>query len=168
MKYQATLSKQAHEIEVKEKGEGIYEVLLDGEKHLVDALQLDHGAVSLIVDHASYSVEFEDSADGLVNVLVRDQVFPVEVLDERRLRMRAAGGRFAVEGPQTVVAPMPGKVVKILCKVGDEVKEGQGLVVVEAMKMENELASPKDGVIKEIVAVENTSVESGAKLVVVE
>jgi len=95
-------------------------------------------------------------------------VFPVEILDERRLRMRAAGGRFAVEGPQTIVAPMPGKVVKVLVKVGDEVKEGQGLVVVEAMKMENELASPKDGVVKEIHAKENASVESGAKLLVVE
>ena len=168
MKYQATLGKLNHDIEVKEKGDGLYEVVLDGEKHVVDALQLDHGAVSLIVDRASYSVEFEDTSDTWINVLVKGQVFPVEVLDERRLRMRAATGRFAVEGPQTIVAPMPGKVVKVLCKVGDEVKEGQGLVVIEAMKMENELASPKDGVVKEIVAVENASVESNAKLVVVE
>ncbi len=168
MKYQATLGKQTHDIEVKEKGEGLYEVVLDGERHVVDALQLDHGAVSLIVDRASYSVEFEDTSDTWINVLVKGQVFPVEVLDERRLRMRAATGRFAVEGPQTIVAPMPGKVVKVLCKVGDEVKEGQGLVVIEAMKMENELSSPKDGVVKEIVAVENASVESNAKLVVVE
>lgn len=168
MKYQATLGKQTHDIEVKEKGEGLYEVVLDGEKHVVDALQLDHGAVSLIVDRASFSVEFEDTSDTWINVLVKGQVFPVEVLDERRLRMRAASGRFVVEGPQTIAAPMPGKVVKVLCKVGDQVKEGQGLVVIEAMKMENELASPKDGVVKEILAIENTSVESNAKLVVVE
>jgi len=168
VKYQATLGKQTHDIEVKEKGEGLYEVVLDGEKHVVDALQLDHGAVSLIVDRASFSVEFEDTSDTWINVLVKGQVFPVEVLDERRLRMRAASGRFVVEGPQTIAAPMPGKVVKVLCKVGDQVKEGQGLVVIEAMKMENELASPKDGVVKEILAIENTSVESNAKLVVVE
>jgi len=168
VKYQATLGKETHEIDVREVGEGKYEVLVGGERHLVDALTLAHGAVSLVIDTASHSVEFEDVGDGAVNVLVGDQIFPIEVLDERRLRMRAASGRFAVEGPQTIVAPMPGKVVKLLCKVGDAVKEGQGLIVVEAMKMENELASPKDGVVKEIAAVENTSVESGAKLVVVE
>jgi biotin carboxyl carrier protein len=168
VKYQATLAKESHDIEVKDRGDGLYEVVLDGEKHVVDALQMDHGAVSVIIDRASYSIEFEDIGDGALNVLVRGQIFPVDLLDERRLRMRAASGRFAVEGPQTINAPMPGKVVKILCKVGDEVKEGQGLVVVEAMKMENELASPKDGVIKEITAVENASVESGAKLIVVE
>lgn len=168
MKYQATLGKKTYSVDVKEKGEGLYEVTVDGERHLVDAFRYEHGAVSMIVDTESYSVEFEDTADAAMNVLVRNQIFPVEVLDERRLRMRAASGRFAIEGPQTIVAPMPGKVVKVLVKVGDEVKEGQGLVVVEAMKMENELTSPKDGVVKEIAAVENTSVESGARLVVVE
>jgi biotin carboxyl carrier protein len=63
---------------------------------------------------------------------------------------------------------MPGKVVKVLVKVGDEVKEGQGLVVVEAMKMENELKSPKAGKVVELPAKEGTAVEINAKLVVVE
>jgi len=168
MRYQATLAKQSYEIDVTEKGEGLYEVRVGDEVHVVDALGLSHGAVSLIVDHASYSVEFEDGPNDSVNVLVRDQVFSVEVLDERRMRMRQAGGRFAVEGPQTVTAPMPGKVVKYLVAVGDEVAEGQGLVVVEAMKMENELTSPKGGVVKELFSAAGASVESGAKLVMVE
>jgi biotin carboxyl carrier protein len=63
---------------------------------------------------------------------------------------------------------MPGKVVKVLVKVGDEVKEGQGLVVVEAMKMENELKSPKAGKVVEVLAKEGATVENNAKLVVVE
>lgn len=168
MKYQATLDKQEHELEVREKGEGVFEVNVDGQTHLVDALQLEHGAVSVIVDKASYSVEMEEVGDGKVNVMVRDQIFHIELLDERRLRMRLAGGRFSVEGPQIVEAPMPGKVVRILVAPGDEVVEGQGLVVVEAMKMENELGSPKDGVVKEIHVEEGASVEGGAKLVVVE
>lgn len=168
MKYQATLDKQEHELEVREKGEGVFEVNVDGQTHLVDALQLEHGAVSVIVDKASYSVEMEEVGDGKVNVMVRDQIFHIELLDERRLRMRLAGGRFSVEGPQIVEAPMPGKVVRILVAPGDEVVEGQGLVVVEAMKMENELVSPKDGTVKEVHVQEGASVESGAKLVVVE
>jgi biotin carboxyl carrier protein len=63
---------------------------------------------------------------------------------------------------------MPGKVVKVLVKLGDEVKEGQGLVVVEAMKMENELKSPKAGKVVELLAKEGSTVENNAKLVVVE
>lgn len=168
MNYQATLDKKQHEIHVSEKSEGVYEVVLDGQVHTVDALPLDHGGVSLIVDHASYSVEMEEIGDGKVNVLVRDQVFTIELLDERRLRMRLAGGRFSLEGPQTVTAPMPGKVVRVLVSPGQEVKEGEGLLVVEAMKMENELGSPKDGTVKEIHVQEGASVEGGAKLVVVE
>lgn len=168
MKYQATLDKKQHEIHVSEKGEGVYEVRIDDQVHTVDALALDHGGVSLIVDHASYSVEMEEIGDGKINVLVRDQVFTIELLDERRLRMQLAGGRFALEGPQTVTAPMPGKVVRVLVTPGQEVKEGEGLVVVEAMKMENELGSPKDGTVKEIHVQEGASVEDGAKLVVVE
>ncbi|HWV38173.1 MAG TPA: biotin/lipoyl-containing protein [Vulgatibacter sp.] len=168
MRYQATLAKQTWDIDVTEKGDGLYEVKVGDEVHVVDALELAHGAVSLIVDHASYSVEFEEGPNDSVNVMVRDQVFKVEVLDERRMRMRQAGGRFTVEGPQTVTAPMPGKVVKYLVAVGDEVAEGQGLVVVEAMKMENELTSPKGGIVKELFSTAGASVESGAKLVMVE
>jgi biotin carboxyl carrier protein len=90
------------------------------------------------------------------------------VADERRLRLRAAQGGFSAEGRQLISAPMPGKVVKVLVKVGDEVKEGQGLVVIEAMKMENELKSPKAGKVVELPAKEGTAVEINAKLVVVE
>nr|WP_306414357.1 biotin/lipoyl-containing protein [Corallococcus exiguus] len=82
--------------------------------------------------------------------------------------MRAAAGSFSVEGRQVILAPMPGKVVKVLVAVGEEVKEGQGLVVVEAMKMENELKSPKAGKVTEVFAKEGTAVENNAKLVVVE
>jgi biotin carboxyl carrier protein len=81
--------------------------------------------------------------------------------------LRRAVGKFTAEGPQRVDAPMPGKVVRVLVKQGDEVAEGQGLVVVEAMKMENELKSPKAGKVVELHAVEGAAVESGAKLVVV-
>jgi len=91
----------------------------------------------------------------------------MELLDERRLRLRQAGGKFSLEGPQRIDAPMPGKVVRVLVKAGDEVGEGQGLIVVEAMKMENELKSPKAGKITELHAVEGAAVESGAKLAVV-
>ena len=89
------------------------------------------------------------------------------VVDGRRFR-RGGGGPPAVAGEQRVTAPMPGRVLRVLVKAGDEVAIRQGLVVVEAMKMENELASPKAGRVKEVAVTEGMSVESGRLLVIVE
>ena len=153
------------EIEVESLGEGHYAVTLDGHRYELESLVLPHGAVSMIVENESYSVEFDERGDE-VSVLLRGHVTRYDIADERRLRMRAASAGFAAEGKQVITAPMPGKIVKIFVKPGDEVKEGQGLVVVEAMKMENELKAPKAGKVTEVHAKEGTAVENGAKLVV--
>ena len=92
----------------------------------------------------------------------------LEILDERRLRMRRASARFTVAGKQTVTSPMPGRIVKVLVRPGDEVRQGQALVIVEAMKMENELKSPKAGKIVELYVKEGQTVEGNAKLCAVE
>jgi biotin carboxyl carrier protein len=160
-------SKDQVPVDIEPMTGGRFAVMLNGTRHEVDALRLDHGAVSLLIDGDSYNVEFEESGDE-VAVLVRNQVSRIDVADERKLRLRAATAGFTVEGKQTVTAPMPGKIVKVLVKVGDEVTEGQGLIVVEAMKMENELKSPKAGRIAELFAKEGSTVENNAKLVVVE
>jgi biotin carboxyl carrier protein len=169
MRYYTKLrgQKEPLPVDIDVLGEGRFALTLDGKRHELDALALEHGAVSMLIDGESYSVEFEEVGDE-VAVLVKGQISRVDVADERRLRMRAAAAGFSVEGKQVVTAPMPGKVVKVLVKVGDEVKEGQGLVVVEAMKMENELKSPKAGKITELFAKEGSTVENNAKLVVVE
>ncbi|MDC0713447.1 biotin/lipoyl-binding protein [Stigmatella sp. ncwal1] len=169
MRYFAKLQgqKEAVPVDVEPLGGSRYRLTINEQTHTVDALTLDHGAVSLLVDGDSYHVEFEENGDE-VGVLVRGQVSRVDVADERRLRLRVGAAGFSVEGKQLITAPMPGKVVKVLVQVGDEVKEGQGLIVVEAMKMENELKSPKAGKVTELFAKEGTAVENNAKLVVVE
>jgi biotin carboxyl carrier protein len=133
----------------------------------VDAVHVPGAALSLLVEGRSARVDLEPCKDGALAVRVGEEIHSVEILDERRLRLRQAGGKFALEGAQRVDAPMPGKIVRVLVALGEEVQEGQGLVVVEAMKMENELKSPKAGVVKELHAQEGQPVESGAKLVVV-
>ncbi len=169
MRYFAKLQgqKEAAPVDIEPAGDNRFKLTHAGKTFIVDALTLEHGTVSMLLDGTSYSVEFDEVGDE-VQVLVRGQLTRVDVADERRLRLRAGTAAFSVEGKQLISAPMPGKVVKVLVKLGDEVKEGQGLVVVEAMKMENELKSPKAGKVVELPAKEGTAVEINARLVVVE
>jgi len=154
-------------IGVRVLGPGVYEVTLGGQTHRVDAFVHDYGTVSLVVDSASYSVQLDERRSEL-KVHLRDSVFPMEILDEKRLRMRRAAGKFTVEGKQTLTSPMPGKVVKVLKRPGDEVAAGDGVVVVEAMKMENDIRSPKAGKVVEVLVQEGQAVEGGATLATVE
>ena len=167
MRYHAVVGGEEHVIDITSRGGGKYRVAI-GERILeVDAVHLQGFAVSILANTRSARCDIEPGKDGRLSVLVGENVFPMELLDERRLRLRQAGGKFSLEGPQRIDAPMPGKVVRVLVKAGDEVGEGQGLIVVEAMKMENELKSPKAGKVTELHAVEGAAVESGAKLAVV-
>ena len=166
MRYTAVLAGEERVVEVTPR-EGGYRVALGDRVLEVDAVHLQGAAVSLIVGTRSYRCDIEPGKDGQLNVRVNESTVSLEMLDERKLRLRRASGKFALEGPQRIDAPMPGKVVRVMVKVGDEVQEGQGLLVVEAMKMENELKSPKSGRVTELHAVEGAAVESGAKLAVV-
>ncbi len=159
--------KREETVEVRRLPDGLFEVKLRGEVHVVDAFRHDYGTLSLIVDTASYSAML-DWRGSKVNVRLRHTILPLELLDEKRLRLRRAAGRFTVEGRQAITAPMPGKIVKILVQAGDVVKQGQGLLVIEAMKMENELRSPKDGKVIELLVAEGQAVEANAKLCAVE
>ena len=133
----------------------------------VDAVHLRAGALSLLAEGRSARCDIESDAEGRFRVLLGDEIHTFDLLDDRKHRMHKAGGQFSLEGPQRIDAPMPGKIVRVLVKEGDTVTEGQGLVVVEAMKMENELESPKAGVVRELHAQEGQPVEAGAKLAVV-
>ena len=174
MRYQASIGGVERLVEVTPRGE-TYRILIHEGTQAgknpraleVDAVHLAGHAMSLLVDGRSVRCEVEPGKDGRVAVLVGDEVHELEILDERRLRLRRASGKFSLEGPQRVDSPMPGKVVRVLVKQGERVQEGQALVVVEAMKMENELKSPKAGVVAELHAQEGQAVEAGAKLAVV-
>lgn len=152
---------------------GVYRVTIDGTEHLVDAAAVDASTFSLIcLTEGQSSQEVGLSPTGLPGELaahMRSGVASVRVLTGAASRFgRGGGAAVMAAGTQQVLAPMPGKVVKVLVKPGDEVKARQGLVVVEAMKMENELRSPKDGRVAEVLVTEGASVEAGRLLVVVE
>ena len=95
-----------------------------------------------------------------------ESLFEVVLRDPKRLR-KGSGSAEDSAGPMSVSAPMPGKVVKLLVQVGTAVEEGQGVAVVEAMKMQNELKAPKSGVVEKILVEENQPVNAGESLLIV-
>jgi len=167
----ASHEKVNSEIVVKKTKNGAYLVTLDGVEHVVDAHQYEGGTWSLIIDNSSYDVELElgsdSETDGEYTALVRGSVVELTVQDERRKRLSLQEGTASQDGPQTITSPMPGKVVKILVEEGQEVEENSPVIVIEAMKMENELRAIKSGIISKIMVSEAEAVEGNAKLLII-
>ncbi len=159
--------KRTEKVEVRALGPGIYEVTVRGRTRRVDAFRHDYGTISLLVDTSSHSVQLDERGTE-VRVHLRDSVFPVDILDERRLRMRSPARKAVVDGRRTLAARLPGKVAKILRKPGDDVAEGEGVIVIEALEMENAVRSPKSGKVVEVFVEEGQTVEGGARLATVE
>jgi biotin carboxyl carrier protein len=158
-------------VDIERDGD-LYRVVIDGVARLVDAAAVDAATFSLIcLADGRSSQEIGLSPTGLpgeIAVHMPAGVASARVLTGAASRFGRGTGAAQAAGTQQVLAPMPGKVVKVLVKAGDEVKARQGLVVVEAMKMENELRSPKDGRVSDVLVAEGASVEAGRLLVVVE
>jgi biotin carboxyl carrier protein len=160
---------EERELTVEALEGGRYRVTHAGRSRVVDARKIasDGSAAtwSLLPEGggAAALVDVDGRAPELM-VTVGNLSVPLKLVDARRkLASHAASGARA-SGPTAVRSPMPGKIVKVLVQVGDEVKAGQGIAVVEAMKMENELKAPRDGKITEIGAREGQAVESGQTL----
>jgi biotin carboxyl carrier protein len=146
---------------------GLVRATIDGVAHDVSVRPTDLGLSLVFADGRSLDAATTETATGEWLVQL-PHVDVVAVVDRRRRERSRAGEAAAAAGVQRVTAPMPGRVVRVLVKPGDVVELRQALVVIEAMKMENELASPKAGTIKEVPVTEGQSVESGRLLVVVE
>jgi biotin carboxyl carrier protein len=116
----------------------------------------------------SYEVAVERRSNGERVVYVNGLAVPVSIVDPRERLVRRRGSVSADTGPRSIVSPMPGRIVKVLVREGDVVAAHQGLVVVEAMKMENELRAPRAGTVSTVKVVEGMSVEGGAALIVME
>ncbi len=125
-------------------------------------MPLDAGAYSVFIENRSYTVIAASSGE----ISVNGRRISVEILDPRRLCARKGAG--AGEGRQNIVAMMPGKVVRLMVAPGDMVVAGQGVIVVEAMKMQNEIVSPRDGRIAELKTNPDATVSPGEVLMVIE
>ena len=146
---------------------GAVECLVDGRVVAVDFCVLQPGVMSLVVRVGENTArQFRCVLDGDA-VVIAGVRYEFGVADPRSLKGRKGAGAGA-DGPRLVKAPMPGRVVRVLVGVGDEVGAQQGVVVIEAMKMQNELKSPKAGRVVRVAAVVGETVQQGDVLVVVE
>jgi biotin carboxyl carrier protein len=164
MIYDATVDGRSVRAEVRAGADGRYTVRLDGRPVEVDVRDAGPHAMSLIVDGRAYEVMIE-RREGGYRVVRRGQVLDVSLVEGTR---GAVAPRRTVGGPARVQAPMPGKLVRVLVSAGQDVGAGQGLVVMEAMKMENEIRAPRAGRVKEAPVREGQAVETGALLVLLE
>ena len=170
MTFELEIDGKRRAVSIEPSGQRRYRVVVDGTPHDVQADRIGEFGLSLITDGGSVTSREVNVAPGTgrgeLLVELGGRTIPVTV-DGRRKRSSADSGAHH-DGEQPVVAPMPGRVVRVLVAIGDTVARRQGVVVVEAMKMENELGAPKDGRIKEVSVTPGTLVEAGRVLVVVE
>jgi biotin carboxyl carrier protein len=164
MKYIATVDGRDFTIDVDRAGEAV----VDGAALSVDLQPIDGQQLySVLVDRASFDLHVERRA-GVYYILIEGDRYAVDVEDARLKQLKAMGRQeHAVHGSATVAAPMPGLVVRVMVAVGDTVAENQGVAILEAMKMENEIRSPRAGVVKTVQAVAGNTVNQGDALLVV-
>jgi biotin carboxyl carrier protein len=139
---------------------------MDGRSFEAEPAEIAPGVYSILIGGRSYSAEVKpasSSADSAYVVRVGAKTFEIQVRDPRRRRRREAAREHL--GPQEIAAPMPGRIVKVLVEENQEVRADEGLVIIEAMKMQNELRAPRSGRVEKIYVQAGSGVESGAKLI---
>ena len=166
MRYSATVDGTEHEVEVEELEAHKLRIHLGSQTYEVDLRKASLGSYSLLIGNRSLDLEVNREGDQFL-VLSRHGATRVTLIDHAR---RAIAQRSAreVSGRVEIKAMMPGRVVQVLAKPGDDVETGQGVLIVEAMKMENELKAPKSGKVLEIRVSVGQTVEKGDILAVIE
>jgi len=163
VKYITTISNRTYEIEILPDGR----VLLNGQPRDVDFLSLDASLYSIITNNRSLEALIEEHA-GEYQVLIGGRRYEGQVLDERDQLLRArAGGQVDQTGEVSIKAPMPGLIVAVPVEEGQAVKAGQTVVILESMKMQNELKAPRDGTVQRISVAPGQSVEQKKVLVTI-
>jgi biotin carboxyl carrier protein len=165
MIYEVTIAEKVYRVELV-RTEQEWKCKLDGRELPLDVVSAQDGMLSLLLQGKSYEVK-QETVGAESNVVVGQERFSVSVRDPRSFRSRRRSGA-SEQGVMKIKAPMPGKVVRILAPAGSQVEIGQSVVVIEAMKMQNELKAPKTGVVKKISVAEGAAVEAGQALAEVE
>jgi biotin carboxyl carrier protein len=165
MFYEITVNGEILRLDIKRAAEG-WLCELNGRKYDLDVRMISADVLSLIWNDKAFEIRRELLA-GTTQVWVNGEAFAVEVADPRSFRSRKKAAA-AQSGPRRIVAPMPGKVVRVLVSESSLVEDHQGIIVIEAMKMQNEIKSPKKGKVQRIMAQAGTAVNAGDALAIIE
>jgi biotin carboxyl carrier protein len=150
---------KAHTVDLERMGDQ-WRIILDGEPVDADVVEIAPNTLSILIRGESHEIRLARSSEGQLKVQTGLREFTAEVTDERSWRGRRLS-HVEVEGRQQITAPMAGKVVRLLVTAGEKVEVGQGLLVVEAMKMQNEIRSTKSGIVERLLAQEGQAVNAG-------
>ena len=165
MDLQFNIDQEIYKIEIDFK-DGKYLVKLGDRQYQVDSQPISENCLSLLVDGRAYTV-FIAEDQGKKYISLQGEQFCVEEA-KAETEARSLAESATLKGVPTISSPMPGKIVKILVGEGDKVKKGQGLVIVEAMKMENEIRSASAGVVKKINFKEGDLVDAAVPIIELE
>ena len=165
MRYDITIDGRSYRLEL-DRPEGRWRCRLDGRDIEMDAVLARLDVLSILIEGKAYEIKRERTPTD-THLWVGSARYSVELRDPRSLRSRRAGTGDG-DGPRKLLASMPGKVVRVLLPEKAAVEAGQGVLVVEAMKMQNEIKSPKKGIVQRIIASEGTAVSAGDVLAIVE
>ena len=167
MKFEVQLTSPAgtrtQTVELERVGDQ-WRIILNGEQLDADVAEIAPSILSILIRGESHEIRVARSSDGLLKIQTGLREFTAEVIDQRSWRGRRLA-HVEAEGRQQITAPMAGKVVRVLVKSGEKVEVGQGLLVVEAMKMQNEIRSTKSGTVERLLAEEGQAVNAGETLV---
>jgi biotin carboxyl carrier protein len=165
MVYDVIIDGKSYRLELEHNGER-WLCHLNGREITLDAVLSRPDVLSLLIEGRAYEIKRERTATDM-HLWVGAARYATELRDPRALRSRRDGADDE-KGPRKLVAPMPGRVVRVLVGAEAQVEAGQGVVVVEAMKMQNEIKSPKHGVVRKVTVAEGATVNAGDVLAIVE
>ncbi len=167
MGYIAVHDDKEYKIDINNIVENKFAVELNGKKIEVDLIHSEHSLYSLLINGKSYEVNLNNK-NGDCSIHINGEHYHISIVNEKKKSKIKKTGFDDTAGKQVINASMPGKVIKVLIKEGDDVEDGQGLIVLEAMKMENEIEAPRKGKITSILVNEGDTVEGGVKLLIIE
>lgn len=162
MKLFAELNNEKHEIEIKREDEKVF-AKVDEREYVLEASEVEPNVYLLKFNNQIFQIYV--APNGIVNL--KNHQLEIKIIDPKRLRGSGSSDADA-DGTAEIKTAMPGKLVRILVEVGANIKHGEGVIVVEAMKMQNEMKSPKDGIVKEIRFSEGDTVNAGDVLAIIE
>ena len=165
MKIEIELYGKLRSVEMIRSGAGT-QWTVDGRALHAHTLEVSPGVYSILIDGESFEALVVPQEDSDLVVTVASHTYTASIHNPRKWKPNRGLGTEA-EGPQQLRAPMPGKIILLLMKAGDAVEAGQGIVVMEAMKMQNEIRSPKSGKIKRLLVIEGQTVNTGEVVAIV-